>query len=175
MSKQQMVLFAIGPDKPGLVKDISAVIYQAGANLEDSRMAVLAGDFALIVLFSGDDAAVAKVSEQCTELERKLRFKTYIKPASHQTMDVDLPHHSLQVVGVDQPGIVHLVSTILADLEINIVSLESRLAHAAFAGTELFKLRAEIATGNQSVIDNLKTRLEETCGSLDLDFDLDPL
>lgn len=175
MSKQQKVLFAIGPDKPGLVKEISAAIYEAGANLEDSRMAVLAGDFALIVLFSGDESAVERVSDKCAELEKKLRFKTYLKPASGSPGVTDAPRYGFQVVGVDQPGIVHLISTILADMEVNVVSLESRLTNAAFAGTALFKLRAEIQVADRGVLDNLETRLDEACGKLDLSFDLNPL
>jgi len=61
MSETQMVLTAVGPDRPGIVQAISSAIYESGANIEDSRMAVLAGDFALIVLFSGSPDSVEKV------------------------------------------------------------------------------------------------------------------
>ena len=40
MSKRFMVLTAIGPDRPGIVKEVAAVIHAEGCNLEDSRMAI---------------------------------------------------------------------------------------------------------------------------------------
>ena len=46
-NKSYLVLTALGPDRPGLVNEISAMVLAAGANLEDSRMAILGGEFAL--------------------------------------------------------------------------------------------------------------------------------
>ena len=59
-SRQYQVLTAVGRDRPGLVEKISSLLLGAGANLEDSRMAILGGEFALILLFSGTDQAVAE-------------------------------------------------------------------------------------------------------------------
>ncbi len=49
-NKSYLVLTAVGPDRPGLVSEISSLVLAAGANLEDSRMAILGGEFALLVL-----------------------------------------------------------------------------------------------------------------------------
>ena len=46
------LLSVIGRDKPGLVADLTQLIYDADANLEDSRMTILGTDFAVILLCS---------------------------------------------------------------------------------------------------------------------------
>jgi len=74
-AKSHLVLTAVGPDRPGLVNRISSLIHEASANLEDSRMAILGGEFALLVLVSGTDAAVARVEQEAVRLEPELGLK----------------------------------------------------------------------------------------------------
>ncbi|MCZ6785066.1 MAG: hypothetical protein O7G30_17340, partial [Proteobacteria bacterium] len=50
--KRWFILSAIGGDRPGLVADLARLIYDADANLEDSRMTILGSDFAVILLCS---------------------------------------------------------------------------------------------------------------------------
>ena len=47
---QYAVLTAVGPDKPGLVDAISTFILDHQCNMEDSRMGVLGGEFAMLIL-----------------------------------------------------------------------------------------------------------------------------
>ncbi len=44
------LLSAVGKDKPGIVAAVSAVLFQAGCNIEDSTMARLGGDFAIMLM-----------------------------------------------------------------------------------------------------------------------------
>jgi hypothetical protein len=39
-------------DRPGIVADVSEVIYECGGNIEDSSMNLLRNHFALLLLFS---------------------------------------------------------------------------------------------------------------------------
>ncbi len=56
-----LVLSALGPDRPGLVAEITEYLTKRGANVEDSRMAVLGGEFGVLVLVSGAPEEVAAV------------------------------------------------------------------------------------------------------------------
>ena len=55
-NRRYMVLTAVGPDRPGLVNHLSSFIREADASIEDSRMAILGGEFAMILLISGPPA-----------------------------------------------------------------------------------------------------------------------
>ena len=48
-----VVLTAVGPDRIGLVEEISEFVVKHQCNIEDSKMAVFCGEFALILLVSG--------------------------------------------------------------------------------------------------------------------------
>jgi len=52
--KDHLILTAVGPDQVGLVEKLSEFIARHGCNIEDSKMAVFCGEFAVIVLISGD-------------------------------------------------------------------------------------------------------------------------
>jgi len=175
MSQQEMVLFAIGPDRPGLVKEISSLIHESGGNLEDSRMAVLAGDFALIVLFAGAAEAIRKVREGCQALERKLGFSIELREPTRRKVEASYLPYRLRATGTDQPGIVHRLSEVLAAFNVNVISLESRLTQAAFHGTALFTLSAEIHVSNREIVEELHDQLEKTSRELHLICDLEPI
>ena len=175
MEPRKMVLTAVGPDRPGLVHEIASAIHEGGANLEDSRMAILAGDFALIVLFSGTAEVIDRLTEKARDLERELDFQIRIKQATPAHAAGDFRPFEVVVTGVDQPGIIHRVSQVLAGLEVNVASLESRLIPAAFHGTPMFSLRAEIQLPAGRKPEDLAEQLEQVCDQMHLSCDLLPL
>ena len=70
--KKHLVLSVLGSDRTGIVRELSKSILDAGCNVEDSRMTVLGGEFALIMLVSGSWNAVAKLESLLPKLEQKL-------------------------------------------------------------------------------------------------------
>ena len=76
--KNHLILTAVGPDRVGLVEKISAFIARHGCNIEDSKMAVFCGEFAVIVLISGDGASLVKIARDYREIETE----TYAAPVS---------------------------------------------------------------------------------------------
>ena len=45
--KKHMILFSVGKDRPGIVDDVSTLLFERGANIEDSRMAAMGGRFSI--------------------------------------------------------------------------------------------------------------------------------
>lgn len=175
MERRQVVLTAVGPDRTGLVNEISQEIHQAGCNLEDSRMALLAGEFALIALCSGDIESIGRLELQLGPLGERLDFRITLKPARGGAPAEQGWRYRLRVVGVDQPGIVHEVSAELARLDVSVTSLESRIARAAFSGTPLFNLTAELHIQSEEIVATLRSDLERACEQLDLTWSLEPI
>ena len=66
--KENLILTAVGPDQVGLVEKISQFIVQRGCNIEDSKMAVFCGEFALILLISGEASGLLRVANAYNEL-----------------------------------------------------------------------------------------------------------
>ncbi len=170
--RRYAVLTAVGADRPGLVQEISQSIHDASGNLEDSRMAVLGGEFALIVLLSGPPEAMMRLRDGFSALEGRtgLRVSMHDTRAAEPSAGV-LPYR-LRVTGVDRPGIVLAVSRVLASRGINVASLESRLTNAPESGTPLFVLTTDIQVPPE-VASSLEQNLSEVCEAEHLDFSLE--
>src|SRR3954469_12046101 len=112
--KSYLVLTAVGPNRPGLVSEISSLVLAAGANLEDSRMAILGGEFALLMLVSGDEAKVQAVESRSAGLAERLGLRIISKPTTVQQVARDFLPYQIRVTGVDRPGIVQRVTAVLA-------------------------------------------------------------
>ena len=67
--KKYMILTCVGKDRPGIVDDISTMLYEHNANIEDSRMAVMGGRFSVMILFSCTLAELERISTGMKELE----------------------------------------------------------------------------------------------------------
>ena len=48
----RFIMTAFGKDRPGIVADVTEMLYENGCNLEDTSMTLLAGEFTLILLFT---------------------------------------------------------------------------------------------------------------------------
>jgi glycine cleavage system transcriptional repressor len=171
--KTYLVLTAVGPDRPGLVSEIASAVHSAGANLEDSRMAILGGEFALLVLLSGSEAAAAGVEKISTALGERLGLRVLLKRTGRGTRKEFLPYR-ISVTGFDRPGIVSKVSEILARRGVNVASLESRLAYAPLSGTPMFVLEAELQVPSEVALAELRRELTAQCDeeNLDLSFEV---
>ncbi len=166
------VMTALGSDRPGLVKAISALIHGSGANLEDSRMAILGGEFALVLMYSGSPDALERVQAGTESLGSKLELQFVIKDTANPAAR---PYRSyrLKVSGLDHPGIVERVTDVLALRQVNVESLDTRLAHLPMTGTPTFVLDTVLQIPPEVTIGELRKALSELCDSAELDFQLE--
>src|SRR5512135_2025222 len=97
-----LVITASGEDRVGLVDRLSSRIAESGCNIEESRMAVLGGQFALIMLLSGPWHALSRLEGQMESLgeslglsviHKRTRKKERLQPAIPYTVDVVAMDH----------------------------------------------------------------------------------
>jgi glycine cleavage system transcriptional repressor len=178
MGKAYAVLSAIGADRVGIVDDLSALVAERGGNIEESKMAVLGGEFAVIMLFSMEEPALGELVRAAGGLEERLSLKIGIERTSKDeregTAGAGRPY-SLETVSLDGRGIVHAVSAVLRSYRINIEDLETRTERAPLTGAPLFRMKANIVLGPEVVAANLRRELEELQAGQDLDVVLQPL
>ena len=53
--KNYLVVSALGEDRPGLVNELSRVILECDCGIVDSRMTILGGEFAILLLIDQED------------------------------------------------------------------------------------------------------------------------
>ncbi len=173
--KSYLVISGSGPDRVGLVDEISGFFSQRGINLEDSRMAVLGGEFALILLVSGEGAEIEWLNQHLVELVNSTGLLLQVRPTMAPTdrhLEKTLPFR-LVVSGMDHPGIVRRFTNILHHHQANIEALETRVSPAPLSGTPVFTMECQLAVPARVKIKELRSELELVAEdeNLDLDFE----
>jgi len=169
-----LVISALGDDRPGIVNDLSAAILEYGCNIADSRMSVLGGEFALILLVSGKWDAVAKLEQALPSLGSRHGLIISSKHTEPRKTDRPLIPYEIEVVSMDHPGIVHDIADFMASRDINIETLETEAYSAAHTGTPMFSLNMRISIPGDTHIASLRDEFVEFCDELNLDAVMEP-
>jgi len=172
--KKHLVISALGKDHPGIVNQISKLILDAGCNIEDSRMTVLGGEFALILLVSGQWNEVAKLETQFRTLEKKLELMIGIKATEPRAVKDRMVPYTVDVVSMDHPGIVQNVAEFFSTREINIEDLSTWTYAAAHTGTPMFSMNMTISIPASRNIGQLRDEFTRFCDEMNLDATLEP-
>ena len=119
---------AIGRDRPGIVASVSRVLLEHGVNIEDSQMTILRGHFAMTLVLEGEvDAAELRAGLERAGAELGLEAVSLSEVPELEAGAEPPASHVVSVYGVDHPGIVHAVSSLLAERDVNITDLTTRL------------------------------------------------
>jgi len=170
--KDHLILTAIGPDQVGLVQKISEFISRHGCNIEDSKMAVFCGEFAVIVLISGESNNLVKIGRDYRAIETETGLAISIKtPAARTPPESFLPYR-LTASCMDHPGIVYRISGVLSSLGVNIESMETKTYSAPVSGTPIFELEAILAIPVRTNINQLRQRFTEIQRDENIDIEL---
>lgn len=170
-----LVLSALGKDKPGLVNELSRVILDCGCNITDSRMTVLGGEFAVILLVSGNWSAVAKLENALPGLEERLAMTiTSRRTEPRKTQGHMLPY-TVEVVSMDHPGIVYHLADFFSSHMINIEDLVTSSYSAAHTGTPMFSVHMVVSIPADTQLAELREAFMDFCDELNLDAIIEPI
>ena len=171
MSKK-LVISALGTDRPGIVDELSKIIYQHSLNIEDSRMTVLGGEFAVLLLISGSQKAIAALQLQVDNIEEALQMRLLLKPTTESTNLNNTIPYSVEVAALDHPGIVSDIASFFSNRNISVVNLQTERYAAPHTGTPMFALHLTIGVPAATNIAQLRDEFASTCDQLHLDAEL---
>jgi len=172
--KKFLVISAIGKDRPGIVNELSKVIVDNGCNIEDSRMTVLGGEFALILMVSGHWGAITRLERQVPVLEKKLELTILARHTEPRTAVQDMVPYTVDVVAMDHPGIVHEIADFFATRDINIEEMSTWTYPAAHTGAPMFSLNMTVSLPAGVHIGRLRDEFTGFCDNLNLDATIEP-
>lgn len=170
-----LILTAVGSDRPGLVDEVSEYLAKRRLNIETSRMALLGGEFAMILLASGDDEEVARIVADSSPLARHTGLDVSVKrtagPGRHGVESVP---YTISTTGMDHPGIVHEIARVLHRFQVSIEALDSRVTRAPVSGTPLFNMEATLAVPATVRVRELREALADLSDRLNMDIEFAP-
>jgi glycine cleavage system transcriptional repressor len=170
-----LVISALGRDRPGIVDQLSKGIYELDCNITDSRMTVLGGEFAILLLVEGPWNRLAKLEDQVPELQEKLDLTIITKRTGERSGNANLLPYGVDVVSLDHPGIVYSLANFFSGKNINIEDMTTSSYAAAHTGTPMFSVRMNIGIPADIHIAALRDEFMDFCDSMNIDAVLEPI
>lgn len=168
----KLVISALGADRPGIVDEISNIINSHSLNIEDSRMTVLGGEFAILMLVSGEPEAIDALQTQVNEIEQSLQMRLLIKATTEAGNTDNTIPYAVEVAALDHPGIVNNIASFFSARNINIVNVLTESYSAPHTGSPMFALHMTIGIPADTNIAKLRDAFMIVCDELNLDAEL---
>ncbi|NLT71278.1 MAG: hypothetical protein GXX91_11370 [Verrucomicrobiaceae bacterium] len=169
-----LIVSVIGPDRPGLIEQLSSAITAASGNWEGSRMIRLAGQFSGMVQVVLAEESLPALHDALAALENAgLRTSVHRADVEDGTEETG-ESLALEIVGQDRQGIVRAISGELARLGVNVVELATDCSQAPWSGERLFKTNAKILLPGALDADTVRGKIEAIAPDLMVELKNDP-
>jgi glycine cleavage system transcriptional repressor len=174
-TKNFLVISALGGDRSGIVDQLSRIILDNGCSIVDSRMTVLGGEFAILLMIEGNWNTLAKLEGTLPGIEQQLGLTIIAKRTTERPSGPDLLPYGVEVVSLDHPGIIHHLASFFSQRKINIEDMATSAYAAAHTGTPMFAVHMTVGIPSNIHIATLREEFMEFCDSMNLDAVLEPI
>jgi len=168
-----LAITAIGRDRTGLIRDLSQVIAGSGGSIRESRMMALGAEFAILMLVAGNWHSVNKLRDRLAQLGRGSELDITIRDTEAPAAEAAAPYH-IDVVAVDQEGIVLRLASFFANREIEIAELSTRRYNAPYTGAAMFSVQMTVSLPASTHVATLREDFLDFCDEHNLDAIMEP-
>jgi glycine cleavage system transcriptional repressor len=128
-----ILISVFGRDRPGIVANVSRILYQNSCNIEELSQTAIKGQFAMILIASSSRAdSIPQLKEDIGLLSQDLGLEINLRKIQEEEMAPYNPEDTepfiLIVRGEDRPGLVYGITEVLAERGINITNLDAKVA-----------------------------------------------
>lgn len=170
----ELAITAIGADRPGVVAAVTGVLAELEGNLEDSSMTILGGRFAMMLIVEVPDSVAAdQVLDALRPEAEALGLHVSVHPSDDTSEGREGEPWNVTVYGADRPGIVHRFARELADADVNITDLTTRVIGSAERPVYAMLLDVSLPAGADP--DGLASRLAGVASELGVECTLHPV
>lgn len=166
---------AVGRDRPGIVAAVTGVLVDHDCNLEDTSMSILRGHFAMMLVVAGpaelDAAALETTLKDATSSDFDLVVAV-------RQIDDEVPASlegeawTVAVYGADRPGIVHAITSLLAEIGVNVTDLTTRVI--GDPERPVYAMVLEVTLPPALKPEHVAARLDEQAAALGVECSLHP-
>ncbi len=177
MKKNWTLLAVFANDRPDIIAEVTQVLFQHKANLEDITMTLLEGELVMMMMvcLAGHQKKFIQKSLDHLTLKKKFTFfwKDMPKKAPAQSRTRNTTTYLVTALGKDRTGIVHHISRVLASCRLNITDLNSRILKSG--GRSLYAMALEVEIPANFDLSRLKKSLALIRKKLKLEISLKPV
>ena len=168
-----LAVTAIGPDRAGLIRDLSGVITGAGGNIQESRMMSLGSEFAVLMLVAGNWHEIGKLRERLDKLNRDGELTLTLREAEPRQRGKSAPY-LVDIVSLDREGIVLGLSGFFAGRGLEIAEMSTRRYNAPHTGAEMFAVQMTVNVPAEVHTATLREGFMDYCDAENLDAVFEP-
>jgi glycine cleavage system transcriptional repressor len=143
-------LTIVGRDRPGIVAQVTEILFNLGCNIADSSCSILGGQFAMILIishpeFTGRDS-FGHAFQPLEEADLTVALRV-IKPGGEIHPYFEGEICMISVYGADRSGIVYRVAKALGDQRVNITDLNTKLVGSEQSPVYVMIIEAVLPAG----------------------------
>lgn len=173
--KTYLAISAVGRAQPNLLDQLSRAVLDCGCSIRDSRMTLMGSEFAMILLAEGNWNKIAKLETVLAGLEKRLNLVVTARRAEQHRAESNLLPYGVEVVALDQPGIVHHMANFFSTRGIMISDLVTNAYSVANTGTPMFSMHMTVDVPADLQIAALREDFMDFCDRFNLDAVLEPI
>jgi glycine cleavage system transcriptional repressor len=168
-----LAITAIGPDRAGVVRDLSQAVTNAGGSIRESRMIALGAEFAVLMLVAGNWHTVSKLQAQLQALQQQSGMTITVRETQAKPASASAPY-MVDVVTLDQEGIVFGLSSFFAQRSLDIAEVSTRRYNAPHTGAAMFAAQLTVNIPRHVHVATLRDEFMEYCDEHNLDAVMEP-
>ncbi|MGD9018738.1 MAG: ACT domain-containing protein [Desulfuromonadales bacterium] len=123
-------LTIVGRDRPGIVSQVTEILFKQGCNLADSSCSILGGQFAMILILGHPEftnrESFGDAFKPLEDADLSVALRV-LKPGGEVRSNIEGDLCMISVYGSDKPGIVYRVAKVLGEKQVNITDLNTKL------------------------------------------------
>ena len=173
--RSYVVFSSMGPDRPGLVREIAEFFSARGINIERSRGCVLGNEFGMVILTSGNNEDIEALINDLDSLREKTGLDIYVRKTKAPTHREVLPSipYKLIAISIDRPGIIHQICKVLHERKINIEDISTSVDHDLVTAANVFQMVCYFSLPPAVKIIDLKNALTLISDEYNIDIRFD--
>ena len=175
MNDSRLLISSIARHDPSHLRDLTGRIVNAGCGVEESHVAVMGEEIAVLMLVNGNWNAIAKLESALEKLGSTENVALLVRRTGPRTQEGDRLPYVVEVVAADSPNIVHHLAGFFSSRNITIDGLVSTCYQATQTGTAMFSAHISISIPANVQIAALREEFMEFCDRMNLDAILEPV
>lgn len=170
-----ILVSAIGTDRNGLVREVTRTVLDCGCNITESRMATMGSEFVMLMLVTGNWHTLSKLETELGAVGKASNMTVSVRRTEGAQASSDHLPYAVDLVSLDQPGIVNTLADFFSTQNISIAEMTSRSYSAAHTGASMFNLQMVISIPGGTHIATLREDFMDLCDQYNLDAILEPV
>lgn len=172
---QHILVTAIGTDRNGLVRHVTKTLLDCGCNIAESRLATMGSQFIMLILVSGNWHSKSKLESALADVAKAQTLEISLRETDMSAANTQQLPYAIDLVCMDQPGIVNTLASFLSAQDIAITEMTSKRYGAAHTGAQMFNMQMIISLPDSIHIATLREEFMVLCDHYNFDAILEPV